>query len=92
MSKMKQKFDELLAEIRRSRWEVEDKLSSSMAKIKCELTAAQEKTSQEVTKKISNTTYQFKKKGHEHQYCFNCRVEEAINSARRFDEDEIPEP
>ena len=28
------------------------------------------------------TTYQFKKKGPEHQYHFNCGVEEAINSAR----------
>jgi len=63
-----------------------------MAKIKHELTAAQEKISQEVTKKIGNTTYQFKKKGHEYQYCFNCKVEKAINSARRFDKDKIREP
>jgi len=34
-----------------------------------------------MAKKIGNNTYQFRKKGHEHQYKFNCGVEEAISSA-----------
>ena len=50
--------------------------------MKHEFIAAQEKTSQDVVKKIGNITYQFKNKGHEHRYHFKCGVEEAINSTR----------
>ena len=86
---MEGKFDTLLAELRQSqdevrqfRREVEEKLDASIADVKREVNEAQEKTSEDVARKIGNTSYQFKKKGHEHQYCFNCGVEEAISSAK----------
>ena len=75
------KLEQLMQEVRQSREEVEQKLESVIAEVKREVNAAQEKTSQDVTRKIGNTTYQFRKKGHEHQYKFNCGVEEAISSA-----------
>ena len=46
------------------------------------MNAAQQKTTDDVARKISSTNYQVKKKGHEHQYRFNCGVEEAISSAQ----------
>ena len=66
-------------EARQSREEVEQKLESAIVEVKREVNVAQEKTLQDVTRKIGNTTYQ---KGHEHQYKFNCGVEEAISSTR----------
>jgi len=86
---MEEKFDALLAEFRRSqdevcqfRREVEDKFDASIAELKHEVNQAQERTSQEVARKIGNSTYQFMKKGQEHQYRFNCEVVEAISSAQ----------
>ena len=86
---MEGKLDELIKEIRRSRCEVEDKLTTSIAKlknevnsVKREVNAAQEKTSQDLSKKIGNSNYQFKRKGNEHQYNFNCAIEEAVCSVK----------
>ena len=70
-----------MQEVRQSRREVDEKLESTLAEVKCEVNAAQEKMSQDVARKIGNISYQFHKKGHEHQYKFNCSVEEAISSA-----------
>jgi len=84
-----EKFDTLLAEFHRSqdevrqfRWEVKEKFDASVAEVKREVNQAQEKTSLEVARKIGNSMYQFKKKGHKHQYRFNCKVVEAISSAQ----------
>ena len=72
---MDEKFDELMREIRQSRREVEEKLSTSIAELKSEVNSAQQKTSQDLAKKIGNSSYQFKWKGNEHQYNFNCSIE-----------------
>ena len=53
-----------------------------IAEVKREVNIAQEKTSLDVARKIGNTAYQFRKKGHEHHYTFNSGVKEAISSAR----------
>ena len=66
----------------KSREEVEQKLEAVITEVKREVNIAQEKTSLDVARKIGNTTYQFRKKGHEHHYTFNSGVEEAISSAR----------
>ena len=78
---LEEKVDLLMQEIRQSRREVEQNFAASIAEVKREVNAAQERTSQEVARKIGNTSYQFRKKRHEHQYKFNCGVEEAISCA-----------
>ena len=75
-------FDLLVQEIHQSRCEVEQNFIVSINEVKREVNAAQEKTSQEMARKIGNTSYQFCKKGHEHQYRFNCGVEEVISCSR----------
>ena len=79
---MDKKFDELMREIRQSRREVDEKLSTSIAKLKSEVNSAQQKTLQDLAKKIENSSYQFKRKGNEHQYNFNCSIEEAMCSTK----------
>ena len=83
-----QEIRESREEVRQSRekacksWEeVEQKLEAAIAEVKREVNIAQEKMSLDVAKKIGNTTYQFRKKGYEHQYTFNSSVEQAISSA-----------
>ena len=51
------KFDELMREICQFRHEVEEKLSTSIAKLKCKVNSAQQKTSQDLAKKIGNSSY-----------------------------------
>jgi len=59
------------------------RFDASVAEVKQEVNVAQEKISQEVARKIGNTMYQFKKKGHKHPYHFNCGVMETITSTHR---------
>ena len=56
---MNEKFDELMREIRQSRHEVKEKLFTSIAELKSEVNSAQQKISQHLAKKISNSSYQF---------------------------------
>ena len=77
---VEEKLKLLMQEVCQSRREVEEKLESSLAEVQGEVNAAQEKMSQDIARKIGSTSYQFHKKGHEHQYNFNCGVEEAISS------------
>ena len=56
---MNEKFDELMREIRQSRHEVEEKLSTSIAELKSEVNSTQQKILQHLAKKISNSSYQF---------------------------------
>ena len=69
---VEEKLELLMQEVRQSRREVVEKLESTLAEVKREVNTAQEKMSQDVARKIGNTSYQFRKKGHEHQYKFNC--------------------
>ena len=48
---MDEKFDELMREIRQSRREVEEKLSTSIAELKSQVNSAQQKTSQDLRSK-----------------------------------------
>ena len=75
---MEEKLDTLMAEICQSKREVDEKL----AKLKCEVTMAQEKTSLDLAKKISGSLYQFKKKSHEHQYQFNSGLSDTLDSVK----------
>ena len=53
-----------------------------MNELKREISATQERTSQQLTKEMVLSTYQFRHKGNKHQFNFNCSVEDAIVSAR----------
>ena len=57
-------------------------LKNEVNSVKREVNTAQEKTSQDLSKKIGNSNYQFKRKGNEDQYNFNCAIEEAVCSAK----------
>ena len=80
---MEQKLEELLTELRKTRQEMEEKLSASIAEVKQEVTSAQERTAQDLSHKLNKSTYQLRKKGNEVQFSFNAGVEEAIASARK---------
>ena len=58
------------------------KLATSLAEFKKEVNSMQEKTTKELSQKISKSNYTFQKKGHEHQFNFNSGVQETIASAR----------
>ena len=79
---MEEKLEQFMTEIRQSRYEVEEKFAALIAELKHEVNSVQQKTSQDLAKKIVNSNYQFKRKGNEYQYNFNCTMEEAMSSAR----------
>ena len=76
------KFEKLITEIRQSRSDVEQKLASTVADLKREVTSAQERTSNDFSKKMASLTYQFKKKSHEHQFHFNAELQGAFASVK----------
>ena len=76
-------FDKLMAELQQTRREMDEKITSSMAEVKREVSYAQERTAKDFSQKLNRTTYQFRKKGNEKQYTFNSGVEEAIASAQQ---------
>ena len=61
---------------------MEKRFTDSMNKLKREMSAAQDRTSQQLTKTNGSSTYQFRRKGNEHQFHLNHSVEDAIASAR----------
>ena len=61
---------------------LDKKFSSSISKLKQDVTAGQEAASQEVVKRINKRSYQFQKKGNEAQFVFNATVEEHVETAR----------
>ena len=76
---MEAKLDALMVEVRESRkelMELEEKFSSSLSEMKREVNAAQERTAQQFSKRIGSSTYEFKKKGNEYQFNFNCGIED----------------
>ena len=56
---MDEKFDKLMREIRQSRREVEEKI----ADLKTKVSSTQKKTTQDLAKKIGDSSYQLKRKG-----------------------------
>ncbi|XP_065904717.1 integrase/recombinase xerD homolog isoform X3 [Dysidea avara] len=76
-------FDKLMAELQQTCREMDEKITSSMAEVKREVSYAQERTAKDFSQKLNRTTYQFRKKGNEKQYTFNSGVEEAIASAQQ---------
>jgi len=88
------KLDKLMQEVQQSREvhqsrremeaskkELEDKFASSISELKWEVSIAQEKASLQL-KRIRSSTYQFRRKGNEHQYNFNSRIEDTIDMAK----------
>ena len=46
------------------------------------MNATQEKTVWQFSKRIGSSTYKFRRKGNEHQFNFNCGIEDAIDSTK----------
>ena len=76
-------FRALMDEIKKSRTEVEEPLTSSIADLKRKVNSVQERTSQELALKIIKSSYQFKKKSNEIQFQFNAGIEESICTAKK---------
>ena len=76
-------FRALMDKIKKSRAEVEERLTSSIADLKREVNSVQETTSQELALKINKSSYQFKKKSNEIQFQFNAGIEESICAAKK---------
>jgi len=75
------KFNKLMAEIQKSRSDVEEKLAAAVAEMKRKVSTAQERTSQDLTRRMASSSYQFKK-GHEHQLLFNTELKGTLSSAK----------
>ena len=78
-----------MSEIQKSQRIVEDKLAASqdkfttsLAEFRKEVNSIQERTTKELSQKISKSNYTFQKKGHEHQFNFNSGVQDSIATAR----------
>ena len=71
-----------MTKICQSRSDVEQKLASTVADLKHEVASAQERTSNDISKKMASSTYQFKKKSHEHQFHFNAELQGAFASVK----------
>ena len=67
-----------MAEICQSKHDVDERL----AKLKLKVATVQEKTSLDLAKKMSSSSYQFKKKNHEHQYLFNAGLSDTLDSTK----------
>jgi len=78
---MEEKLDAMMAEFHEIKRELEQKFSALANEFKREMSAAQEKTAQQFSKKIGSFTYEFRRKGNEHQFNFNCGIEDAIDTA-----------
>ena len=83
---VEEKIDLLMQKLSQNQQEMDAKLTSAIAEVKREVTSAQlaqERTAQELSRKISGPAYQFRKKGNEMQFKFNQEVEESIASAKK---------
>ena len=78
-----EKFQELMDAIRASKQDLQKDFTDQIAKLKSEVTAGQETSSQEVVKRLNKRSYQFKRKGNEAQFVFNTTVEEHFDAARK---------
>ena len=79
---MEEKLDAMMEEFRDTKRELEQKFLSSLNQLKKEINAAQESTMRQFSKKISSSTYEFWRKGNEHQFNFNCGIEDTIDNAK----------
>ena len=80
---MEQKLNELMTELCKTHQEMDEKLATSIAKVKQEVTSAQERMAQDFSHKLTKSTYQFRKKGNKMQFLLNVGVEESIASAKK---------
>ena len=80
-----EKFKELMDELCQSREEAREsrqEFEKKLADLQMEATSAQEKTSKELAQRITKSSYQFQRKGHEKHFNFNSGVQESIAAAR----------
>ena len=90
---VEEKIDLLMEKLSQNQREMDTKLITTIAEVKHEMTSAQlaqERQAQELSRKISGPSYQFRKKGNEMQFKFNLEVEESIVSAKKELERMVP--
>ena len=71
---MEEKLDAMMAEFQKTKRELEQKFSASVNEFKREMSAAQEKTAQQFSKKTGLSTYEFRRNGNEYQFNFNYKI------------------
>ena len=69
--------------IRSTQRELKADFTKQISKLKKEVMAGQESSSQEVVKKLNKCTYHFQRKGNEAQYLFNSSVEAHLESTKK---------
>jgi len=73
-------FNKLMAEVQKS---IGGQASChSRREMKCKVSSLQEKTSQDLTRRMASLSYQFKKKRHKHQFIFNAKLKDTLSSAK----------
>ena len=77
------KLQKLMDAIQASKRDLQKDFTDQISKLKNEVMAGQESSSQEVVKKVNKCTFQFKRKGNEAQYTFNTTVEEHVDTATK---------
>ena len=83
--KFKQLMEEILQsrdEARQPRQEFETQLTLQLTDLRKDVTETQERTSQELVQRMSKSSYQFQKKGHERQFEFNSNIQSSIAAAQ----------
>ena len=74
---MEQKLSELMAEFHQSKYDIDKRLAESKYKV----ATTQEKTSLDLSRKISSSLYQFKKI-HKHQNLYNTGLADTLDSTK----------
>ena len=77
------KFKQIMEAIQTTKSNLKADFNDQMVKLKQDVTASQECSSQEVVKKLNKRVYQFRRKGNEAQYAFNSTVEEHMSVAKK---------
>ena len=78
-----EKFKQIMEAIQTTKSDLKADFNDQMAKLKQDVTASRECSSQEVVKKLNKRVYQFRRKGNEAQYAFNSTVEEHMSAAKK---------
>ena len=63
--------------------QLEAKLDEKLSQFQWEMSSTQASCSQQVLDKLSKNTYAFKKKGCEEQFCFNDKVDDRVQAAKK---------
>ena len=75
-------FEKLMAEIQKSKTDVEKHLAAMVADLKHEVSTTHEKTSLYISRRIACSSYQFEKKSDVHQCMFNMELKDTFSAVK----------